>query len=173
MDKMKRVSVEDRDNFVAYLDGELSPDEIKKLEGILAHSPVARKDVQMLVRTSELLDLLPRPQATTEFTQRTMATVKLADVKPDLTQSWWYKRAHLFVVTAAGAGLLVVSGLLGYASTNRWAPSNEELLLRDLPIIQNIDEYRQVGQHEFLERLEGQPLLMQEIQEEVRNARVQ
>jgi anti-sigma factor RsiW len=173
MDKMKRVSVEDRDNFVAYLDGELSPDEIKKLEGILADSPVARKDVEMLVRTYELLDLLPRPQATTEFTQRTMATVKLADVKPDLTQSWWYKRAHLFVVTAAGAGLLVVSGLLGYASTNRWAPSNEELLLRDLPIIQNIDEYRQVGQHEFLERLEGQPLLMQEIQEEVRNARVQ
>lgn len=173
MDKMKRVSVEDRDNFVAYLDGELSPDEIKKLEGILADSPVARKDVEMLVRTYELLDLLPRPQVTTEFTQRTMATVKLADVKPDLTQSWWYKRAHLFVVTAAGAGLLVVSGLLGYASTNRWAPSNEELLLRDLPIIQNIDEYRQVGQHEFLERLEGQPLLMQEIQEEVRNARVQ
>ena len=173
MDKMKRVSVEDRDNFVAYLDGELSPDETKKLEGILADSPVARKDVEMLVRTYELLDLLPRPQATTEFTQRTMATVKLADVKPDLTQSWWYKRAHLFVVTAAGAGLLVVSGLLGYASTNRWAPSNEELLLRDLPIIQNIDEYRQVGQHEFLERLEGQPLLMQEIQEEVRNARVQ
>ncbi|RLS35860.1 MAG: hypothetical protein DWH81_13490 [Planctomycetota bacterium] len=173
MDKMKRVSVEDRDNFVAYLDGELSPDEIKKLEGILADSPVARKDVEMLVRTYELLDLLPRPQATTEFTQRTMATVKLADVKPDLTQSWWYKRAHLFVVTAAGAGLLVVSGLLGYASTNRWAPSNEELLLRDLPIIQNIDEYRQVGQHEFLERLEGQPLLMQEILEEVRNARVQ
>ena len=95
MDKMKRVSVEDRDNFVAYLDGELSPDEIKKLEGILADSPVARKDVEMLVRTYELLDLLPRPQATTEFTQRTMATVKLADVKPDLTQSWWYKRAHL------------------------------------------------------------------------------
>lgn len=29
MDKMKRVSVEDRDNFVAYLDGELSPDETK------------------------------------------------------------------------------------------------------------------------------------------------
>ena len=65
MDKMKRVSVEDRDNFVAYLDGELSPDEIKKLEGILADSPVARKDVEMLVRTYELLDLLPRPQATT------------------------------------------------------------------------------------------------------------
>ena len=108
-----------------------------------------------------------------EFTQRTMATVKLADVKPDLTQSWWYKRAHLAVVAAAGAGVLVASGLLGYASTNRWVPSNEDLLLRDLPVIQNIDEYRQIGQHEFLERLEGQPHLMQEIQEEVRNARAQ
>lgn len=173
MDKMKRVSVEDRDNFVAYLDGELPPEVATKLEGVLADSPVARKDVEMLVRTYEMLDLLPRPQATTEFTQRTMATVKLGDVKSDLTQSWWYKRAHLAVVAAAGVGILVVSGLLGYASTNRWAPSNEDLLLRDLPIIQNLDDYRQVGQHEFLERIEGQPHLMQEIQEEVRNARAQ
>ncbi len=173
MDKMKRVSVEDRDNFVAYLDGELPPEDAKKLEGVLADSPVARKDVEMLVRTYDMLDLLPRPQATVEFTQRTMATVKLTDVKPDLTQSWWYKRAHLAVVAAAGAGLLVVSGLLGYASANRWAPSNEDLLLRDLPVIQNIDEYRQVGQHEFLERLEGQPHLMQEIQEDVRSTRAQ
>jgi hypothetical protein len=172
MDKMKRVSVEDRDNFVAYLDGELNPEEVKQLEGILADSPVARKDVEMLVRTYELLDLLPRPQATTEFTQRTMATVKLADVKPDLTQTWWYRQAHLALVSAAGVGLLAVTGLLGYASTNRWAPSDEDLLLRDLPIIMNLDDYRQVGQHEFLERLEGQPLLLQDLQEEVRSARV-
>ncbi len=171
MDKMKRVTVEDRDNFVAYLDGELNPDEAKRLESVLADSPVARQDVEMLVRTYDLLDLLPRQQATTEFTQRTMATIKLADVKPDLTQTWWYRRAHLAVVAAAGAGLLAVSAFLGYAGTNRWVPSDEDLLLRDLPIIMNLDDYQQVGQHEFLERLEGQPPLIQEIQEEVRNAR--
>jgi len=168
MDKMKRVTVEDRDNFVAYLDGELSPEEAKSLESVLADSPVARKDVELLVRTYDMLDLLPRPQATVEFTQRTMATIKLSGITPDLTQTEWYKRLQVGIVALASVGVLAVAGLLAYASTSRWAPTDEDLLLRDLPIIMNLDDYQHVGQHEFLEKLEGQPSLLQEIQEEVR-----
>lgn len=47
----------------------------RQLESVLADSPVARKDVEMLVRTYELLDLLPRTEVMIQFTQRTMATV--------------------------------------------------------------------------------------------------
>jgi hypothetical protein len=171
VDKLKRVSVEYRDNFAAYLDGELEPDEVKNLEKVLADSPVARKDVELLVRTYDMLDLLPRPQATVEFTQKTMATIKLSDFKPDITQTAWYKRLHLGIVAAAATALLAVTGLLAYAGTSRWAPTDEDLLLRDLQVIKNLDEYSQVGQYDFLERLQGQPILMQEITEEVRSTR--
>ena len=169
--RLKRVSVEHRDNFVAYLDGELEPTEAKDLERVLADSPVARKDVELLVRTYDMLELLPRPQATVEFTQKTMATIKLSDIKPDVTQSTWYKRLHLGIVAAAGSALLAVTGLLAYAGTSRLLPTEEDLLLRDLQVIKHLDEYSQVGQFEFLERLQGQPSLMQEISEEVRSTR--
>lgn len=168
MDKLKRVSVEHRDNFVAYLDGELSPAEVKDLERVLGDSPVARKDVELLVRTYEMLDMLPRPQATVEFTQKTMTTIKLSDIKPDVTQSTWYKRSHLGIVAAAGVGVLAVTGLLAYMSTSRLVPTEEDLLLQDLQVIKNLDEYSQIGQFDFLERLQGQPTLMREISEEVR-----
>ncbi|RLS56968.1 MAG: hypothetical protein DWH91_05395 [Planctomycetota bacterium] len=168
MDKLRRVSPEVRDNFVAYLDGELPPPDIKQLEQILADSPVARKDVEALVRTYELLDLLPRPQATVEFTQKTMATVKLSDLKTDITQTAWYKQFQLGL--AGGLGWLLVAGvaLVAYLGTNRWVPSEDDLKLRDLQVIKNIDNYSQAGSYDFIERLERSPKLMQEIREEVR-----
>ena len=169
--KLKRVSVEHRDNFVAYLDGELEPAAAKDLERVLSDSPVARKDVELLVRTYDMLELLPRPQATVEFTQKTMATIKLSDIKPDITQTAWYKRLHLGIVAGTGATLLAVTGLLAYAGTSRFVPTEEDLLLRDLQVIKHFDEYSQVGQFEFLERLQGQPSLMQDISEEVRSTR--
>ena len=171
MSKLKRVSVEHRDNFVAYLDGELEPAEAQDLERVLADSPVARKDVELLVRTYDMLELLPRPQATVEFTQKTMATIKLSDIKTDITQSAWYKRMHLGIVALAGGALLAASGLLAYACTSRLVPTEDDLLLRDLQVIQHLDEYSQIGQFEFLERLQGQPSLMQGISEEVRSNR--
>ena len=171
MDKLKRVSVEDRDNFVAYLDGELPAPDVQGLEKVLADSPVARKDVEMLVRTYDLLDLLPRPQATVEFTQKTMATAKLIDIKPDVTQTAWYKQTQLIITAAASLAVLATVGLVGYLATTRWVRTNEDLLLRDLQVIKNLDEYSQVGQVEFLEKLQGQPLMMKEISEEVRTNR--
>ena len=167
--RLKRVSVEDRDNFVAYLDGELTAEEAKDLERVLSDSPVARKDVELLVRTYDMLDMLPRPAATVEFTQRTMASVKLSDVKTDMTQTTWYKRMHLSLVALAGTAVLAVTGLLAYAGTSRWAPTDEDLLLQDLQVIKQIDEYSQIGQHEFLERLQGQPILLREISDDVRS----
>lgn len=171
MDKLKRVSVEDRDNFVAYLDGELPADDAQGLEKVLADSPVARKDVEMLVRTYDLLDLLPRPQATVEFTQKTMATAKLIDIKPDVTQTAWYKQTQLIVTAAVSLAVLSAVGFVGYLATTRWVPTEDDLLLQDLQVINNLDEYSQVGQVEFLEKLQGQPTMMQEISEEVRTDR--
>lgn len=169
MDKLRRVSVEDRDNFVAYLDGELTAPEVQNLEKVLADSPVARTDVEMLVRTYDLLDLLPKPQATVEFTQKTMATAKLSDIKTDVTQTSWYRRAQLISTALVTGSLVAAVGVLGYLATTRWVVTEEDLLLRDLPVIENLDDYSHIGQIEFLEKLQGQPIMMQEIKEEVRS----
>ncbi len=157
-----------RDNFVAYLDGELPPDDVKGLERVLADSPVARKDIESLVRTYEMLDMLPRPQATVEFTQKTMATVKLSDMQTDVTQTAWYKGLRLGFVAAGGLLLLAATGLVAYTAANRWAPTDDDLKLRDLQVIKNLDDYSQAESYEFLERLERSSTLMQEIREEAR-----
>ena len=164
--RLKRVSVDHRDNFVAYLDGELSAEDSKEIERVIADSPVARKDIELLVRTYDMLDLLPRPAATVEFTQRTMATIKLSDLKPDVTQAPWYRRMQMGIAGSVGLGLLALTGLIAYASTNRWVPTNEDLLLQDLHVIKNLDDYSQIGQHEFIDRLREQPHLLQTITEE-------
>ena len=84
MDKLKRVSVEHRDNFVAYLDGELSPDESKNLERVLADSPVARMDVELLVRTYDMLRLRADPGVLSEGAAGTqaMADAVVAKLSP-------------------------------------------------------------------------------------------
>ncbi len=119
--------------------------------------PVARKDVEMLVRTYDLLDLLPRPQATVEFTQKTMATAKLIDLKPDVTQTAWYKQTQLIITAVASLAVLATVGSAGYLATTRWVPTDEDLLLRDLQVIKNLDEYSQVGRSSSWRSCRGSP----------------
>src|SRR5919109_2292772 len=111
MDKFSRLSGTQRANLVAYLDGELDDQETAEIESVLAASAVARNYVELLARTYDLLDELPRVKAPREFTERTLTTVRLDGVRPDITQTEWYRRmrrgavllAWLAAMTAASA----------------------------------------------------------------------
>ena len=59
----QRLSPAERDNLVAYLDGELPDGESRRIATKLTSSPTARREVEALERTWQLLDHLPRPQA--------------------------------------------------------------------------------------------------------------
>jgi len=153
MEKLTRLTTEQRDNLTAYLDGELDEDGTRQIETVLAGSTVARNDVEVLAKTYELLDLLPRPKASGEFTEKTIQTAKLAEVRQDPRQTVWYRHGQRTVRWGSWAALLFVAACVGYSITRYQVPRQDDLLLDNLDVIQNLDDYEKAGSFEFLDAL--------------------
>ena len=101
MEKTLRLSAEQREDLVAYLDGELPDQKAQLIDQVLARSEVARHEVEALARTWEMLDVLPTPKAPPEFTERTMTTLKVAEVPFSVSDQPWFgilKRAAVVAV---------------------------------------------------------------------------
>jgi anti-sigma factor RsiW len=149
----QRLSIEERANLVAYLDGELNDAQARAIATKLTQSLTARREVDALQKTWELLDLLPRPKASEDFTARTLSVAihqgegRITSAAADLAQ--W---AGLGLAWAAASALLFV---LGYFLTLRVWPNPTARLARDLPIAESLDEYRDVGSFEFLKQLDS------------------
>jgi anti-sigma factor RsiW len=166
MDKLQRLTAEDRDNLVAYLDGELDEEHTRRVEAVLAQSNVARTDVELLARTYELLDQLEPPKASVEFAEKTVATAKLDNVKPSLEQQRWYQLLRKFGPLALWPVATLVAGIVGFAVTRQGIPQQDDLLLEQYPVIKNLDTYSEVGSYEFLEQLSRDRELLQSLQQE-------
>src|SRR5437763_10480257 len=74
---MATLSEEDRENLVAYLDGELDEATAQALESKLSLDPQARAEADALRRTWELLDYLPKPEPSTDFTNKTLSRLSV------------------------------------------------------------------------------------------------
>src|SRR5437879_1458350 len=65
---------------IAYLDGELDSAAARQVEARLAKDPAARARAAELKKSFDMLDYLPRPEPSPNFTTRTLD--KLPAVKP-------------------------------------------------------------------------------------------
>jgi len=63
------------EELVAYLDGELSEEQARQMEQRLAADPDLRRRAWLLKKTYDLLDYLPLPEASPDFTTRTLEKV--------------------------------------------------------------------------------------------------
>jgi anti-sigma factor RsiW len=159
MEKIPRLSSDQRSNLVAYLDGELPDPAAKEIEHVLSKSPTVQHDVEMLSRTWDLLDQLPRLTGNGELTERMVSLVKAADEpSPFLSTSWLeripkepLRRGAIVATWVAG---LALAGVAGFFVTNRLIPDPSEQLLRNLPVIEKLDLYSNVESIEFLRELE-------------------
>lgn len=164
MEKITRFTPEERDNLTAYLDGELEEKVAAEIEHKLTRSEVARREVEILSRTWDLLNLLPRPHVSEEFSRKTMSMARLESRPP----SWdWYTRLTVgvrrtAVLTAWCAGLAALA-YLGFQATNRWIPDPSRKLVDELPLIENLDHYREIGDIEFLNQLQKSGLFKDEV----------
>jgi len=165
MAKIRRLKPEQRENFVAYLDGELSPDETSEIDQALIDSPVARHEVEMLTRTWEMLELLPNQTASDEFTQTTMQTVRLSEeTQPGFSIEDYYPQIRTGVMALTWLVSVTVASWAGFMIANAWTPNPSDQLIDDLPVIQNYDQYHSLEVEDaekidFLKELDKRGLL--------------
>jgi anti-sigma factor RsiW len=148
-----RLTPDERADLVAYIDGELPETHSLAIATKLTHSATARREVEMLEKTWAMLDHLPRPQLTEQFSEKTVSHIRRLELDG---QAWepvlasWSAWAAI-VVTYTVIGLASLG--LGYSVT-RWVwPDPTVRLVRDLTLAEHLDEYETVGSFGFLTQL--------------------
>jgi len=155
--EQQRLSPAERANLVAYLDGELTEAESRAIATKLTQSPTARREVEALERTWELLEHLPRPQAPDDFTERTLTEVRRLDARGGQLDSAFATAAGRVARALAWLGGAAAALGVGYAATYWLWPNPTARLARDLSVAEHLEEYRDVGTFDFLKELAASP----------------
>jgi anti-sigma factor RsiW len=138
---------------VAYVDGELPETHSRLLSTKLTHSATARREVEMLRQTWELLDYLPLPHATDHFSEKTVSHIRRLELQghtwEPVVAAWSARLARVMLYVLVGAVFLGA----GFALT-RWVwPDPTSRLVHDLTLAEHLDEYLEVESFEFLSQL--------------------
>jgi hypothetical protein len=149
----QRLNPEERANLAAYIDGELTETESRVIATKLSLSAVARRELDQLKKTWELLDFLPRPAASPFFPERTLSSVRAIESHAGWwtrgTGAWLGRTLRLLACLAVAA----LSAGLGFA-LSRWAVSDPSArMVQDLSLAERLEQYEEVGTFDFLEEL--------------------
>jgi anti-sigma factor RsiW len=154
MNEPAEKPAESPENFVAYLDGELNEDAARKIERTLSESAEVRKKVDQLARTWDMLDCLPNTRASEQFTHRTMSSIQVAISDQQIARRWWVGKARQIKTVFGWSAGLVVAAAVGFFITNRWLPTESDRLIQELPIVENLDRYSEIGRVDYLKQLQ-------------------
>jgi hypothetical protein len=140
------------DEIVAYLDGELPPDDCRRVESRLATDDDFRQQLHDLDRTWEVLDVLPTPTVEDGFARTTIELACVAaeaDLDERKTVDKTATRNRRWRWLAGGVAAAVFGYLVGRAVVG----DHDERLLADLPAIQQLSALEDVESVEFLRKL--------------------
>jgi hypothetical protein len=146
---------------VAYLDGELDPESRRRFEEQLATNAPLRRRLKELENTWELLDDLDATPAGDRFTQSTLEMVAVAagkDVEQDLAEAPRRRRRNTLRAFAAA----LAAAMLGFLAVALFWPNSNREILDNLSVLENLDQYRQIGNIEFLQMLAREGLFPKE-----------
>ncbi len=139
------------EELTAYLDGELDPSEVLRVEQRLGSDPAYLAEMQALQQTWDLFDRLPVGQADDAFVRTTMEMVvqeAKQTAKKRLPVWLWPLRFGLFLC------LPLVLFAVGYATTRFAKMSPHRELVNNLLLIENLDRYEKLNLNfEFLTKL--------------------
>ena len=147
-------------DLVAYLDGELDEPDARTVESKLALDPTVRARADAYKKTYDLLDYLPRPEPSADFTARTLTRLQPAiagPVSPFAGQAAGGGRGRVLIwVVLAAVGL--AAGFAGHAAVRavigppRVDP--DTLPLSDLRVIERLPLYLGVDDLAFVRALD-------------------
>ncbi|MHC4880237.1 MAG: hypothetical protein ACYTGL_27625, partial [Planctomycetota bacterium] len=144
-----------------------------RVEETLTEQAPIRQEVEKLTRVWELLDLLPESKASAKFTERTLSAIQTqqaeaegeaADTRPIETQRarHWEPRLRVMAMRFVGLLGLILLGTSGFNGAFRRDTDGMDQLLNHLPVIERLDEYREAGSLEYLQKLNDSGLLNDE-----------
>ncbi len=145
----------------AYLDGELDEAASRQVELLLATDQEARRLLTQLEETWGMLDLLDRTDADPSLTRTTLEMVALAaeaEAAQERRQRPWRVLAQAAFALAIVAGATLAGFWWSVDSQRR----SQEEFFRDLPLLEHLDKYEQIGQWEFLQLLDKSGLFAEE-----------
>ena len=150
----QRLSPEERANLVAYIDGELTENESRVIATKLSLSATARREVESLKKTWELLEYLPRPKASDDFPERTLTSHTLAAKRGPSLGPGASRAGRSSREAGDRPGWSRPPRLpLGFVLT-RWVwPDPAVRMARDLSLAEHLEEYQEVGSFQFLDEL--------------------
>ena len=151
------------DELNAYLDGELEGETCCRVEERLATDAAYRAEYERLRAAWTMLDSLPRAEVSPRFATTTLEMVALAAQGDGGPRAKWFSRASARPL-AAVASLLVAVGL-GFATGRMIWPNPNSQVLGDLPILENLDAYEAAGDVEFLDALDREHVLEDDLDE--------
>lgn len=135
-------NVDQLERIVAYLDGELAPEESAQVERQLAGNEAFRHELQSIERAWAALDELPLTRVDDKFSKTTLAmTVEVArdEVRRKTAAEPAKNRERLLAILLGAVAALVV----GFAIMRFALPNPNRTLLTNLPVIRNVDLYSQ------------------------------
>jgi anti-sigma factor RsiW len=172
------------ERLVSYLDGELTSEQTEEIEAALHHDPALRKEAESLKQAWDLLDFLPRPEPSPDFTNKTVSqivsvkspsgiTSKLTSSTPipssesgtsvqQIRSAISHPQSSKDSVYLQWAIAILVFGLLGWMLEvpirNKMAPvsqtENDAQILSDMRILDNLKYYRHIEDLAFLQALD-------------------
>jgi anti-sigma factor RsiW len=152
MSNPAKLTDAEREELVAFLDGELDAEATQRMETKLQIDLRFRTEADDLRKTWDLLGRLPQPEPSETLTDRTLH--RLSALGPGKLSSQW----RPWSAAAFGAGLLAVAAL-GYAVT----PSRklnvdldrDPILQSEPRLIENLPLYLAVENIEYLQSLDA------------------
>ncbi|MBW8884135.1 MAG: hypothetical protein JF612_05010 [Planctomycetia bacterium] len=150
------------EEIVAYLDGELDSEAEARVARRLSDDPAYRLRLNQLQQAWDLLDNLRGTEADDEFTASTVAMVAVQaeqDAKSQQTRTVRQRNFAWLTLVAA----MLVSVVSGYVVLHRQLTRADRNLVRDLPVIERVDEYSNIDEVSFLKLLARENLFPSEV----------
>ena len=150
-------------DLVAYLDGELSEEAVARVERRLADDERFRQHLASLQRSWDALGSIPPTVVNENFTRSTleMVAVSISDSQRRETTTRRWRLGVAWVPIAAAIG---VAGVIGFFAIRYQQQQQTQALLKDLPVIERVDLYRNVGDIDFLVRLADEGLFQENLE---------
>jgi anti-sigma factor RsiW len=150
------------EEIVAYLDGELDSETEARVVRRLSEDAEYRSRLGQLQQAWDLLDNLRRTEADDEFVQSTVAMVAVqAEAEAHTQKLRIVRRRNLRWLAVAAVALLSVA--TSFFAAHRRLTRDNRNLVRDLPVIEHVDEYRNIEDIRFLKQLERENLFAAEV----------